>query len=45
MIGGLLCVVPGYLLTLVMTFYVLEMVVVVMNGEPGAPTITTSSNS
>jgi phospholipid/cholesterol/gamma-HCH transport system permease protein len=35
MIGGLLCVVPGYLLTLVMTFYVLEMVVVVMNGEPG----------
>jgi phospholipid/cholesterol/gamma-HCH transport system permease protein len=35
MIGGLLCVVPGYLLTLVATFFILETVVVVFNGEPG----------
>jgi phospholipid/cholesterol/gamma-HCH transport system permease protein len=35
MIGGLLCVVPGYLLTLVATFFVLETVVVAFNGEPG----------
>ncbi|WP_111511479.1 ABC transporter permease, partial [Mycobacterium kyogaense] len=35
MVGGLICVIPGYLLTLVMTFYVLETVVVLLNGEPG----------
>jgi phospholipid/cholesterol/gamma-HCH transport system permease protein len=35
MIGGLLCVVPGYLLTLVATFFILETVVVAFNGEPG----------
>jgi phospholipid/cholesterol/gamma-HCH transport system permease protein len=35
MIGGLLCVVPGYLLTLVMTFFVLDTVVVALNGEAG----------
>jgi phospholipid/cholesterol/gamma-HCH transport system permease protein len=35
LIGGMLCVVPGYLLTLVTTFYVLETVVTVFNGEPG----------
>jgi phospholipid/cholesterol/gamma-HCH transport system permease protein len=35
MIGGLLCVIPGYLLTLVATFYILETVVVAFNGEPG----------
>jgi phospholipid/cholesterol/gamma-HCH transport system permease protein len=35
MIGGLLCVIPGYLLTLVATFYILETVVIVFNGEPG----------
>jgi phospholipid/cholesterol/gamma-HCH transport system permease protein len=34
LIGGMLCVIPGYLLTLVATFYVLETVVVVFNGEP-----------
>ena len=34
MIGGLLCVIPGYLLTLVATFFVLETVVTVFNGEP-----------
>lgn len=35
LIGGMLCVIPGYLLTLVATFYVLETVVIVFNGEPG----------
>lgn len=34
LVGGMLCVVPGYLLTLVATFYVLQAVVVVFNGEP-----------
>lgn len=34
MIGGMLCVIPGYLLTLVATFYVLETVVTVFNGQP-----------
>jgi phospholipid/cholesterol/gamma-HCH transport system permease protein len=34
MIGGLLCVVPGYLLTLVATFFVLD-TVVTLSGEPG----------
>ncbi|EHB56474.1 protein of unknown function DUF140 [Mycolicibacterium rhodesiae JS60] len=35
LIGGLLSVVPGYLLTLMSTFLVLETVVVVFNGEAG----------
>jgi phospholipid/cholesterol/gamma-HCH transport system permease protein len=35
MVGGLLCVVPGYLVTLVATFFVLDTVVVALNGEPG----------
>lgn len=35
LIGGMLCVIPGYLLTLVATFFVLETVVVAFNGEPG----------
>lgn len=35
MIGGLLCVVPGYLLTLMATFLVLDTVVTVLSGEPG----------
>jgi phospholipid/cholesterol/gamma-HCH transport system permease protein len=35
MVGGLICVVPGYLLTLVMTFFVLDTVVVALNGEAG----------
>lgn len=35
LIGGLMCVIPGYLLTLVATFYVLDTVVVVLSGEPG----------
>ncbi|HET7742357.1 MAG TPA: ABC transporter permease [Mycobacterium sp.] len=34
MIGGLLCVIPGYLLTLVATFFVLD-TVVTLSGEPG----------
>ena len=35
LIGGMLCVIPGYLLTLVATFFILETVVVLFNGEPG----------
>jgi phospholipid/cholesterol/gamma-HCH transport system permease protein len=35
LIGGMLCVIPGYLLTLVATFFILETVVVVFSGEPG----------
>jgi phospholipid/cholesterol/gamma-HCH transport system permease protein len=35
LIGGMLCVIPGYLLTLVATFFILETVVVAFNGEPG----------
>jgi phospholipid/cholesterol/gamma-HCH transport system permease protein len=34
LIGGMLCVVPGYLLTLVLTFFVLDTVVTVFNTEP-----------
>jgi phospholipid/cholesterol/gamma-HCH transport system permease protein len=34
MIGGLICVIPGYLLTLVVTFFVLD-TVVTLSGEPG----------
>lgn len=34
MIGGLLCVVPGYLLTMVATFFILETVVTTFSGEP-----------
>lgn len=34
MIGGLLCVVPGYLITLMATFLVLDTVVTVLSGEP-----------
>jgi phospholipid/cholesterol/gamma-HCH transport system permease protein len=35
LIGGMLCVIPGYLLTMVATFFILETVVVLFNGEPG----------
>lgn len=35
LIGGMLCVIPGYLLTLVATFFILDTVVVAFNGEPG----------
>jgi phospholipid/cholesterol/gamma-HCH transport system permease protein len=35
LIGALTCVVPGYLLTLMGTFYTIEMVVVLFNGEHG----------
>jgi phospholipid/cholesterol/gamma-HCH transport system permease protein len=35
LIGGMVCVIPGYLLTLVATFYVLDTVVVTFSGEPG----------
>jgi phospholipid/cholesterol/gamma-HCH transport system permease protein len=35
LIGGMLCVVPGYLLTIVTTFFVLDTVVTVFNNEPG----------
>jgi phospholipid/cholesterol/gamma-HCH transport system permease protein len=34
LIGGMLCVVPGYLLTMVTTFFVLDTVVTVFHGEP-----------
>lgn len=34
MIGGLICVIPGYLLTMVATFFILETVVTVVSGEP-----------
>lgn len=34
LIGGFLCVVPGYLLTLVMTFLVMDEVVVRFSGQP-----------
>src|SRR5258705_4621344 len=35
LVGGLICVIPGYLLTLVATFYVLQAVVVAFSGEHG----------
>jgi phospholipid/cholesterol/gamma-HCH transport system permease protein len=35
LIGGMVCVIPGYLLTMVATFYILETVVVTFSGEPG----------
>ncbi|CAJ1500523.1 MlaE family ABC transporter permease [[Mycobacterium] burgundiense] len=35
LIGGMLCVLPGYLLTLVTTFLVLDTVVTVLHNEPG----------
>jgi phospholipid/cholesterol/gamma-HCH transport system permease protein len=34
LIGGMLCVVPGYLVTIVTTFFVLDTVVTVFNNEP-----------
>ncbi len=34
MIGGMLCVIPGYLLTMVTTFFVLDTIVTVFNNEP-----------
>lgn len=33
-IGALLCVIPGYLLTLVLTFFVMELIVVQFNSQP-----------
>ncbi|WP_273735214.1 MlaE family ABC transporter permease [Mycolicibacterium septicum] len=33
LIGGLLCVIPGYMITLIMTFLVMELVIVQFNGE------------
>jgi phospholipid/cholesterol/gamma-HCH transport system permease protein len=35
LVGGLACVVPGYLLTLLTTFFVLDTVVTVFNDQPG----------
>ncbi|KQY08940.1 ABC transporter permease [Mycobacterium sp. Root135] len=35
LIGALTCVVPGYLLTLMGTFYTIQLVVVLFNGEHG----------
>lgn len=35
LIGGMTCVIPGYLLTLVTTFFVLDTVVTVFHNEPG----------
>ena len=34
-IGGLLCVIPGYLLTLVVSFYAVDTVIGVLYNEPG----------
>ena len=34
-VGGLMCVIPGYMLTLVATFFVLQAVVVAFSGEHG----------
>lgn len=34
LIGGMLCVIPGYLLTLIATFLVMDLVVVQFNGQP-----------
>ena len=34
LIGGMVCVIPGYLLTLVTTFFVLDTVVTVLHNEP-----------
>lgn len=33
LIGGLACVIPGYMLTLIMTFLVMDLVIVQFNGE------------
>jgi phospholipid/cholesterol/gamma-HCH transport system permease protein len=35
LIGGMLCVVPGYLLTLVTEFFVMDMVIRVFHNQPG----------
>jgi phospholipid/cholesterol/gamma-HCH transport system permease protein len=35
LIGGLMCVIPGYLLTMMAIFYTLELVAVVFSGQPG----------
>lgn len=35
LIGGLICVVPGYLVTLVSTFYVMDIVIRVFHNQPG----------
>jgi phospholipid/cholesterol/gamma-HCH transport system permease protein len=34
LIGAMLCVIPGYLLTLVLTFLVMDLIVVQFNGQP-----------
>jgi phospholipid/cholesterol/gamma-HCH transport system permease protein len=34
LLGGLSCVLPGYMLTLVITFLVMDLIVVQFNGEP-----------
>jgi len=35
LVGGLVCVVPGYLITLVTTFFVMDIVIRVFHGQPG----------
>lgn len=35
LIGGLICVIPGYLVTLVVTFFVMDMVIRVFHDVPG----------
>jgi phospholipid/cholesterol/gamma-HCH transport system permease protein len=35
LVGGLLCVVPGYVVTLMTTFYVMDMVIRVFHHQPG----------
>ncbi|MUL49459.1 ABC transporter permease [Mycobacterium sp. CBMA293] len=34
LIGGMLCVIPGYMMTLIATFVVMDLVVVQFNGQP-----------
>jgi phospholipid/cholesterol/gamma-HCH transport system permease protein len=35
LVGGLMCVVPGYLVTLISTFFVMDMVIRVFHSQPG----------
>jgi phospholipid/cholesterol/gamma-HCH transport system permease protein len=35
LLGGMLCVIPGYLVTLVTTFFVMDTVIRVFHGQPG----------
>ena len=35
LVGGLMCVVPGYLVTLVTTFFIMDTVIRIFHGQPG----------